>query len=288
MGGEYSVKEKEVDYSLADGYETPEVGSWAEQKYMLFSLYNRLFATGMKNKWETRVYIDLCTGPGKVQIRNTNRILLGSPLIALTIPDPYDLYIFCDIEKKNIESLKARVSKISPTANIQYVIGDANAEVKNVLKYLPKPSKSNKVLSFCFVDPYSLNIDFKTIEILSQQFMDFLILLALPMDANRNESVYVKENQDRIDKFLGIVDWRERWGIAKNRGASFINFLAKEFSNQMVRLDYLDESINKMIPIRSDKKRILLYYLAFYSRSKLGFKFWDQVQKYKPDQSLFD
>jgi hypothetical protein len=33
-----------------DGLICPEVGSWAEEKYRLLSLYDELFSTGMKDK----------------------------------------------------------------------------------------------------------------------------------------------------------------------------------------------------------------------------------------------
>ena len=38
-----------------DGLVCPEVRSWAETKYRLVSLYDELFAKGMKNKWSLRV-----------------------------------------------------------------------------------------------------------------------------------------------------------------------------------------------------------------------------------------
>ena len=47
-----------------DGLITLEVGGWAETKYRLLALYNELFSTGMKNKWDQRVYIDLYAGAG--------------------------------------------------------------------------------------------------------------------------------------------------------------------------------------------------------------------------------
>jgi hypothetical protein len=66
-----------------DGLPCSDVGAWAEDKYTLVALYDRLFSTGMKNKWATHVYIDLYSGPGFVRVRGTNRMIVGSPLLAL-------------------------------------------------------------------------------------------------------------------------------------------------------------------------------------------------------------
>jgi len=38
--------------------------------------------------------------------------------------------------------------------------------------------------------------------------VDFLITLALGMDANRNYEHYIKEGASKIDDFLGSGNWR--------------------------------------------------------------------------------
>ena len=77
----------------------PEVGSWAETKYRLIALYDELFSTGMKNKWDQRVYVDLYSGAGFGRIKGTKTTLKGSPLLGLTVNDPFDKYIFCEETK---------------------------------------------------------------------------------------------------------------------------------------------------------------------------------------------
>ena len=83
-------------YGYDDGLPIPEVGGWAETKYRLVSLYDSLFSTGMKRKWDQRVYIDLYSGSGYSRVRHSDKILLGSPLLALSVADPFDKYIFCE------------------------------------------------------------------------------------------------------------------------------------------------------------------------------------------------
>ena len=45
-----------------DGFFIPDIGSWAETKHRLIGLYAALFSTGMKWKWDRRVYVDLYAG----------------------------------------------------------------------------------------------------------------------------------------------------------------------------------------------------------------------------------
>ena len=79
-----------------DGLPCPDVGSWAETKYRLLALYDELFSTGMKYKWDQRVYIDLYAGAGYARVKGTKKILKGSPILALTVTHPFDKYIFCE------------------------------------------------------------------------------------------------------------------------------------------------------------------------------------------------
>jgi len=267
-----------------DGLFTPEVGSWSEDKYKLVGLYSRLFATGMKFKWEQRVYIDLYAGAGIAKLRGTEKRVMGSPLIALTVRDPFDLYIFCEENGVNLEALKQRVKRIAPERKVEYVPGDCNAKVNRICSLIPVATPTEKVLSFCFVDPYDIGTKFSTIKMLSKRFIDFLVLLALYMDANRNYGNYLRSENRKVDDFLGLADWRDRWEKEKYSTIKFPEFLAKEYANQMSSLGYINQPIYNMKKVRSDEKNLPLYLLTLFSRHQKAYEFWEEVLKYGTDQ----
>lgn len=136
-----------------DGLETPEIGPWGEHKYRLVEGYARVFATAMKRKWDQRVYVDLYAGAGHARIEGTGRIVPTSPLRALQLPDPFDQYVFCEIDPKLLEALRLRVAREYRGAKVSFVAGNVNIEIGEVLAKLPAASKSNRVLTFCFADP---------------------------------------------------------------------------------------------------------------------------------------
>ena len=278
------------DFFLAkdDGLITPSVRSWTKLKYRIVYEYNELFSRGMKKLWDQRIYIDLYSGTGKSRLKNTNQILYGSPLLALKVRDPYDKYIFCDKEKELLKVLNLRITNEFGNNNVNYVEGDCNEKINEIFNLIPNPSKNNKILTFCFVDPFSVSIKFETIKKLSTRFIDFLVLLAFGMDGKRNIGHYIKENNKRIDEFLGLEDWRERWTTTEQRGENLVKFLADEFTNQMVKLGYREEAINNFISIRSDEKNLPLYYLAFYSRHIKGYEFWKKVKNRNSEPTFFD
>jgi len=275
-----------TSYLQDDGLPTPEVGSWAEEKYRLANLYNRLFSTGMKKKWDCRVYIDLYAGAGRSKIRGTNHILEASPLLALGVPDKFNKYIFCEKDRALIQALRRRVMDQYPEIDVAYVEGDCHEKVGEITSKIPAHSSKRKVLSFCFIDPFDISIEFETIRALSQWFMDFLIILAVGMDATRNEQFYTRPNNKRVDSFLGISDWRTRWQKASVKGIAFRHFLCQEYANQMETLGYKKVPLSKMKEVRSNEKNLPLYHLAFFSKHDLGYEFWDQVLKYSTDQQL--
>ncbi len=272
-----------------DGLVTPEVGGWAETKYRLLALYGELFSTGMRKKWDQRVYIDLYAGAGFSRVEETSRFLKGSPVIALTVADPFDKYIFCEENKDLLEALEARSVRIAPQANVVYVPGNCDAEIDKIYQEIPKASPTNTVLSLCLVDPFDFGLKFETLRRLSTVYIDFVVLLAIGMDANRNYEHYVDGNSTKIDEALGNTEWRNRWKGAGLRRSDFRSFLADEFCRSMESLGYLRKPLDRMKQIRSVENNLPLYYLALFSRSETAFRFWDEVLKYSTDQkNLWD
>lgn len=261
------------------------VGAWVEDKHRLVSLYETLFSTGMKLKWDMRVYIDLFSGPGIVRVRGTGKLLWGSPLLALQVKDPFDKYIFCESNSDALDALHRRVERLFPKADVSYVCGDCNNEAAEVCSRIPAPSRGRKVLSFCLLDPYDLSVKFSTVRTIAGRFVDFLTLLALGMDANRNLQHYLDPANQKIDEFLGLPDWRDRWieqtSVCKN---TFPRFLAETYAKQMETMRYLPVAFHRMKQIRSDVKNLPLYHLALFSRHELAYKYWDDVMKYSTSQ----
>ena len=267
-----------------DGLPCSEVGAWAQDKYTLVGLYDRLFSTGMKYKWPTRVYIDLYSGPGFVRVRGTNRMMVGSPLLALGVPDPFDKYIFCESDPELLGALQSRVSRYSPTAKPTFICGDCNEKIDEICASIPTPSPGRGVLTFCFVDPFDISIKFSTVRRLSYYFIDFLILMALHTDANRNLENYLNPTNSKVEDFLDLPDWRERWKIAEGQGGQLPRFLAEEYSGQMVKLGYIRQPWDRMKQVRSDEKNLPLYRLALFSRHERAYQLWDEVLYYSSDQ----
>jgi three-Cys-motif partner protein len=161
--------------------------------------YAAIFNNGIKNKFINRVYIDLFAGAGYAPIKGRNKIVKSSALISLSLPEPFTHFVFCEMDPDRIHALKERVKREYPSkfSSCYFLEGDSNENVGEVIRIIN--SLQGSTISFAFVDPFSLNLHFSTVEKLSTVGkVDFLILLALQMDANRNFIYYSDEDNNHL------------------------------------------------------------------------------------------
>ena len=92
----------------------------------------------MKNKFECRVCIDLFAGAGRALLRSSKRIVEASPFQALGVPDPFDRYIFCELDAEKLAALEQRASRKYPVRDVKYVRGDSNENVETILSHIPQ------------------------------------------------------------------------------------------------------------------------------------------------------
>lgn len=262
-----------------------DAGNYAEKKHRLIALSVDLFSASMKApKWDCLVYIDLFAGAGKAKEKDSEKIIDGSPLLSLGVKNPFNKYIFCELDEDKLQALKMRVGQNYPKADVTFVWGNCNDRIDEVLKAVPYGRKGFRVLSFCLADIYKMeNLKFRTIEKLSERFVDFLVLIPTYMDAHRNENNYCKIDNHTVDEFFGTTEWRLSWQSARLKGERFGRFICQYFCQRMKDLKYKGDETDA-VEIRQIKNQSPLYRLAFFSRSNLGIKFWNQARKYSSEQ----
>lgn len=274
----------ETLFGRDDGLLIPEVGPWTEDKFDLIRLYCQLFSAAMKNKW-TRVYVDLYAGSGLCRIKGRQQILLGSPLIALSVDSPFDRYIFCEDNDERYSALKNRVARDFPKQDVYIVPGKFEENIADICSKIPSTA-----LALCFVDPFDCDFNFDDLGKISAAAdgVDFLCLLALQMDAKRNIQHYLQPNS-KIDRMIGNTTWRARWNGRSNIHEDFADFLAVEFAKSMSEIGNLETPLHQMRAVRTHDTNVPLYYLAMFSKHEKAFDLWKQVLKYStPQRGLFD
>ena len=188
-----------------------KIGIWSEIKLDIIREYANAFTRIMrKQDWcAGYAYIDAFAGPGIHISRRTGEFILGSPLNALEIENPFTEYHFIDVDKVKAEALEALTREKS---NIKIYPEDCNeALVKKIFRYLQYESKKR---ALCILDPYGLHLHWETI-MEAAKLRTTEIFLNFPlMDMNRNvlhkdlltaNSVQI----ERMNRFCGSVEWQE-------------------------------------------------------------------------------
>jgi len=98
-----------------DGLRARVSGPWTREKLDCVGRYAAAFMRAMNPKrragiWSELVYVDLLAGPGRGIDRDRTAEFDGSPLRAVKIAPPFDRLFFIDVDKRNIEALRQRIS----------------------------------------------------------------------------------------------------------------------------------------------------------------------------------
>lgn len=204
-------------------------GNWTEikldclKKYL--AAYRQIFASNTKARYFKTWYVDAFAGTGsRAEASAAPETPLfqdayadsepaafrdGSAKIALGLPTPFDNYLFIEQRKKRVQQLQATVGQDFPALlpRCTFNHGDANA----VLTAWSGEQDWTKTRAVVFLDPYGMQVNWSTIEVLAAtKAIDLWYLFPLGMgvsrllrhDANINEP-----EQKRLDDLLGTRDW---------------------------------------------------------------------------------
>lgn len=250
----------------------PDVGWWSADKHHFLARYTDAFTTAMKDKpWNGLHYIDLFAGAGVERVRSKG-LSWGSPLIASHARFPFKKLHLCEMDKEKAAALQTRVKKFRPNANDQFLVGDANERIGEVVADIPR-----KALCLAFLDPYGLHLDYETVRALSRMRSDLIIFFPVELDVIRNCEAYYWDNpKSRLDAVLGPdSEWRRV--ILESAPERRPQALVELYIKQIGKLGYVHFE-REPIPSSSAP----LYRLIFCSKSTVGLTIWRGVSRTKP------
>jgi three-Cys-motif partner protein len=264
---------------MADGLQTRDSGPWVAEKLYYLSRYIDVFETSMRKKWANRAYIDLFCGPGKCKDRDTGRIYLGSPLIALNAKYPFSHYHFVDSDEGAIDALKRRCSASPMYPRIQFKIGDANAVAPSLVRDL-LPMQS---LNLAFLDPEGLELRWRTVATLANLERLDLIIHYPQVGLNRvMPDALTRHGNTMVDSFFGDEDWRPIFKAHAQGEQAFLHRqLMDHYKSRLASLGYtetLRDDEAGLEPAMKNEKGPL-YRLIFASKHQLGMHFWGKITR---------
>ena len=261
---------------IDDGLYVQPIKEHSLEKFARHNRYARMFSTGMKNRWPQRAYLGLYSGAGRACVEETGEIVETTAMSVLRLPDPFTKYVFVDNDPRCSVALRARVAASGTGRDVSIIEGDVNDTIRQVKSALPPFDKVRGLLSFCFVDPFAANLKFETIAALGTYRMDFLILLALGVDARRNFQQYYEDQSDtRIADLIACPAWRTEWKSWQAKDRNLVRFLLTKFDQAMTKIGYRPAQPTHQHPVKVGGRGPMQYILVFYSKNALGQTFWE-------------
>jgi three-Cys-motif partner protein len=252
----------------SDGLPARPSGPWITKKHRLLTYYADLFATGMKNKWDSRVYLELFSGPGKCFIRDTGAEDLGSPL--KVIDHDFTKFIFIEMSAPVAQSLAQRLEPFPNSAHAEIWCGDCAEAIKRI--HIPSGS-----LTFAFIDPTGIgHAPFALIEELHRKTRcDLLINIQHGMGIKMNLHQYTPDADDEsaLTKFLGHDGWKK---LPRHNAKEFFVGVLDLYKQQLDRLGFKFTGREVLI---SNQQGRGLYLLLFASGHPRGAEFWSKSLK---------
>ena len=205
-------------------------GEWTTVKLKVLAHYLQSYTTALKKTRFHKLYIDAFAGTGYRDVRRDNEedspqntlfpdlaepepqsFLDGSARLALQTEPHFDQYIFIERSPDrcaHLESLKSEFPGLANKVDIRQ--GDANDKIQDLCA---KDWRSNRAV--LFLDPYGMQVEWKTIEAIAKtKAIDLWLLFPLGIGVNRlltKSGDIPKSWRRRLDLLLGTEDWYDEF-----------------------------------------------------------------------------
>jgi three-Cys-motif partner protein len=259
-----------------DGHYLPTIKPHSIEKITLHNYYASIFTAGMQRQWPNLVYLGLYSGAGAAVIEDSGRVVMTSALSVLTQHIPFSHYIFVDEDSRCMDALRVRMEKLGLADRAKLIRENVNHSVDAILTALPDWRQAGGVLTFCFIDPFKIDLGFDVIRRLAHLRMDILLMIPLGYDVRRNWREYVDtpSMRDRLSAFLGEYEWIEAWKSLGRPYSEFPRFVQARMNEAMKRLGFMELDHRDIRDVKVAGKNVYLYSLHLFSKSDVAIKFW--------------
>lgn len=192
--------------------------------------YLQAYSTALKKQSFELLYVDACAGSGSSiprvaldqsdpnqvglegfskPVADTDEMIVGSAIRALGVQPPFHRYLLNDVKQSNVEALRDSIAQDFPhlADRVELSRMDAN----KMLRDLCLSQNWNETRAVVFLDPFGLQINYGTLEMLGRTKAVDLWYLVPVFAMYRQISGEGQINPDggpRVDAALGTRDWR--------------------------------------------------------------------------------
>jgi three-Cys-motif partner protein len=149
-------------------------------------------------------------GEGFIVEGDSPQFLDGSAKKAMSLPSPFDQYLFIERSRKRAQALRDSVQDDFPALadRVSVKVDDANKALCDWCRQ----RDWNKERAVVFLDPYGMQVEWKTVEILAKtRGIDLWYLFPLATRLLTQDGHMDERWTKRLDSLFGTPDWRSRF-----------------------------------------------------------------------------
>ncbi|MGN6059026.1 MAG: three-Cys-motif partner protein TcmP [Sphingomicrobium sp.] len=193
--------------------------------------YLSVYVTALKYSPFRLLYVDACAGSGSSvpkatleqdnpnqvsldglssPVADTDAIIVGSAIRALGVSPPFHRYLLNDVKQANVNALRKSIKEDFPhlTDRVELTRLDANEMLRN----LCASQDWNETRAVVFLDPFGLQINYETLELLGRtKAVDVWYLVpvfAMYRQVSGDGQIH-PDGGPRVDAALGTTVWRD-------------------------------------------------------------------------------
>ncbi|HEY3404147.1 MAG TPA: three-Cys-motif partner protein TcmP, partial [Ohtaekwangia sp.] len=180
-----------VQFFQPDGFTVTAAEPWFKVKVQVITNYIQSFTTHAVQKADEIIIVDLFAGSGLFSVGHQREIFPSASLMALGEDLPVSKWILCEQDAELIHAIKTRVNRYYPTRNVLTWNISPDEWVDGLRSFIP-PSKSGfRTAVLCIVDPFSIDIPFRSIDKLASLGYSFLIPYTFTLNERKNVEYYL-------------------------------------------------------------------------------------------------
>jgi three-Cys-motif partner protein len=221
-----------------DGFSVTAAEPWIKEKISIIQQYLHSFAGTLAGRVDEVVFIDFFAGNGIYSLGTRKELFPASSLMSLSLDLPITKYIFCEANIEQLQTLKVRVNKYYRKKNVLLLDGKPETLIPKLHHYVPRSKGTFKVAVFCLCDSFSFDLHFDTISQLAGQGYNFLIPFSFALNDRLNYKFYLKENRDKLKKFLNGSEDLGRLENEVENNYQFYKRLVQIYQGNMLALGY--------------------------------------------------
>lgn len=246
-----------------DGFAVTAAEPWIKDKTSIIAQYLQSYINQQAGKVNELIFIDLFADNGLYSLGARNELFAAPSLLSLSLDLPITRYIFCATSQEQLNILKIRVNKYFRGKNVLLLHGKPEDLVPSLSHYVPFNQPDLKTSVFCLADSFSFDLNFETIQKLSELQFNFLIPFCFALNDKLNYRFYLRDSRPRLAGYLTKegADLVER-GVGNNR--TFYKRLVQQYQTNMLALGYnLSLSTHKA---DSGLMELPSYHMGFFSK----------------------